>query len=704
MQTAWSKKKDDCIAQIDNGGQCDYDQPEQLALKAAYPLAWLRFTAATTLFDDSAEQSKKLLNQSIDGFTASMLAMPDPNLIRENTLGRAYCERELGKFDHAEYDHAIADFKKIMEDGSGTQQYGAAQQGLSTTYAKMGKAEDAAKMMPVAPGGHGGSGQFMLQLQTLFSAERATSDSAKKAEYHKQIIDAMKSKENDKEGWAIDVSAASKFPNNAVQEFGSSNDPFEKWLLAAVLLSRKDEGGAAKYYSEACDSGKYPKACRYAAEIYQREKRYDLVEAMLGKIAASGGGDAGQALFLKYSLAHDRWEKSGQKDTTLEDQWVKDAQEYLQKSPGGDHAAELQVAMAERLQRQGDLPGAAKLYSQVKGDPEFTFTARFKAAECYYKMLVGAGEAAKDKKAAPKIDTEQLRKLALADLNESIKMGPEAERSANSATAKKAVREIRGEATYMLASLLEEDQDHVDYAQVAPLLVGYESNYPMMSAKFQDVVDWRITALDHLGRYDEVNTDVANLVDRAKNDTAKQDFVKGLGIEFWKTAQAAKDNNDQKAYLANAKLTATAYKGFADLAAAGKIPVKNLTGTLSIYAQALQATGKDEEADRVFEEVVKADPASPDANAGLARRAQAKGDWKNANERWTAVENTAAESDPLWYEAKYQLAVVYSKQGNTPSACSKLAQTRAEHPTLGSDDMKVRWDKLQRSLCLDHHQ
>src|SRR5579863_10383216 len=170
MQTTYSKKKDDCIAQIDNGGKCDYDKPEHLALKAAYPLAWLRFTAATTLFDDNAEQSKKLLNESIDGFTASMLAMPDPNLIRENTLGRAYCERELGKFNHEEYDHAIADFKKIMEDGTSTQQYAAARQGLSTTHAKMGKADEAAKIMPVAPGGHGGSGQFMLQLQTLFQA------------------------------------------------------------------------------------------------------------------------------------------------------------------------------------------------------------------------------------------------------------------------------------------------------------------------------------------------------------------------------------------------------------------------------------------------------------------------------------------------------------------------------------------------------
>ena len=702
MQTAWSKKKDDCIAQIDNGGQCDYDKPEQLALRAAYPLAWLRFTAATTLFDDSAEQSKKLLNQSIDGFTASMLAMPDPNLIRENTLGRAYCERELGKFDHAEYDHAVADFKKIMEDGTGTQQYAAAQQGLSTTYAKMGKAEEAAKILPVPQGGKGGGGQFLLQLQTLFQAEKATSDQAKKGEYHKQIIDAMKSKENDKEGWAMDVSAAAKYPSNAVEEFSGSSDPFEKWLLAAVLLSRKDEAGAAKYYSEACHSGKYPKACRFAADIYQREKRFDLVQEMLNEIAHQGGGDASQAIFLGYSLDHDRWEKSGRTDKALEDKWVKDANDYLQKNPNGDHAAELQVALAERLQKQGDLLGAAKLYSQVKGDAEFTFTAKFKAAECYYKIIVGAGAASKDNK-GPKTDTEQLRKLALANLNDSIKMGHDAEAKANTPAAKKSIREIRGEATYMLASILEEDQDHVDYAQVAPLLVGYESNYPMMSAKFQDVVDWRITALDHLGRYDEVNTDVAALVERAKSDTAKQDFIKGLGIEFWKAATAAKDNNDKKAYLANAKLTATAYKGFADMAAAGKIPVKNLTGTLSIYAQALQATGNDEEADKVFEEVVKADPASPDANAGLARRAQAKNDWKEANERWTAVENTAAESDPLWYEAKFQLAVIYEKQGNTQGACSKLAQTRAEHPTLGSDDMKVRWDKLQRSLCLDHH-
>jgi tetratricopeptide (TPR) repeat protein len=149
-------------------------------------------------------------------------------------------------------------------------------------------------------------------------------------------------------------------------------------------------------------------------------------------------------------------------------------------------------------------------------------------------------------------------------------------------------------------------------------------------------------------------------------------------------------------------LTATAYKFFADMVASGKIPVKNLTGTLSIYGQALQATDHEEEAEKVYQEVVKADPASPDANAGLARIAQAKKDWKDAVTLWTTVESTAAESDILWYEAKYNIAAIYNEQGNTQGACSKLAQTRAEHPTLGSPEMKTSWDALQRKICLDN--
>src|SRR5260370_19906037 len=271
----------------------------------------------------------------------------------------------------------------------------------------MGKSGESSKPITPCEGGHKGKGQVMLQLQTLFRAERATSDPAKKATYHHQIIDVMKTQENDKEGWAIDVAAASKFPSNAVEEFGSSSDPFEKWLLAAVLLSRHDEANAAKYYAEAGASGKYPKAYKFAADIYLREKPYDQVEVILNKIASGGGGDAQWAEYLRFSLAHNRWEQGGSKDTALESQWAKDAQDYLNKYPQGEHGAEMRVQLADRLQQQKDYVKAAELYSQVKGNPEFTFTARFKAAECYYKELQNAS--AKDSK-RPKVDNAALRK------------------------------------------------------------------------------------------------------------------------------------------------------------------------------------------------------------------------------------------------------------------------------------------------------
>jgi tetratricopeptide (TPR) repeat protein len=134
----------------------------------------------------------------------------------------------------------------------------------------------------------------------------------------------------------------------------------------------------------------------------------------------------------------------------------------------------------------------------------------------------------------------------------------------------------------------------------------------------------------------------------------------------------------------------------------GKTQAKNLTGTLSILGKAYLALGEEPKAEAIFSQVVKADPASPDANAGLATIAQAKNNYKDAITLWTNVENTAAESDNLWYEAKYNIATIYAARGDIPGACSKLAQTRAEHPTLGTPEIAARWNTLQRKICLDH--
>ena len=57
--------------------------------------------------------------------------------------------------------------------------------------------------------------------------------------------------------------------------------------------------------------------------------------------------------------------------------------------------------------------------------------------------------------------------------------------------------------------------------------------------------------------------------------------------------------------------------------------------------------------------MVAADPGSPDANAGLARIAQAQKNYKDAMDLWSRVESVAAESDSLFYEAKYNIAEIF---------------------------------------------
>jgi len=104
-------------------------------------------------------------------------------------------------------------------------------------------------------------------------------------------------------------------------------------------------------------------------------------------------------------------------------------------------------------------------------------------------------------------------------------------------------------------------------------------------------------------------------------------------------------------------------------------------------------------AEAVFNQVLRADAGSPDANAGLARIAQTRKDYKDALDLWGRVESVAAESDPLFYESKYNMAEIFADEGKVRSACGKLTETRTEHPNLGSPAMKAQWGELQHKLC-----
>ncbi len=704
MYTTYKKKKDDCIALIEHGGQCDYNAPEQLELRALYPLSWLRFEGAL-LYGNRPSTARRLLNEAIDGFTDSTLVLFAPELIRENLLGRAYSERELGRFDRSEYAKAVADFRQIMKAGPGTRQYRAAEQGLATTYGAMGKLDEAQKLMGDLASGASGpqtEGLQMLRLRELFKAEALATDPAKRAEYHREAVRFMREREADRTSWEVVVAAVAQYVRDPIAEFGDSSDPFESYLLASVLYSEHRQLAAAKYYWKAAESGKYPGAYKYAADIYYSQGRLDIVERLLDEIVREPGNpDAQWASYMRFKIPRTQWERGGTKDARLQDKWMAAARSYLKTYPHGRYAYEPRFRLGEAMQGKGQYLEAVEQYEQVIGSPDYDYTARFNAAQCEYKALVAMMKSA-GKSDASKLpaDREALRKATVEHLRTAINTEPQTERKAP-ASQRAFLRDTRGRAVYMLASLLEH-QPKINQQEVASLLAGYESQYPSMSKHFQEIFGWRVQALDELGQYEELQREVQALRERNRDSLSSSDFIKEIGYGFWKSAEQRQAQADRNAYLGNVRLTALTYGYFEDMVQKGRIPAKDLTGTLSILAQAYAAMDEEGKAAAIFTQVVRADPASPDANAGLARIAQARKNYGDAVNLWTRVESVAAESDNLWYEAKYNIAEIYAAEGNISAACNKLAATRSEHPSLGTPEMKAQWNALQRKLCLDN--
>ena len=701
MYETYRKKHDACLMSIGNEAvDCDYNLLEQLELRALYPLSWLRFHGS--ILFSSPEAKRRILKQAIAGFTQSALVIVSPELIRENLLGRAYCERDLGQFDRSHYAKAIADFKEVMRAGPSSPQYRAAQQGLATTYAAMGEVDKAASITShLSPNTSGSErqGAEMFRLQQLFAAEAEATDPARRAELHQEAVKLLHSYYGSSRQWPLALAAVVHNVANPEAEFGASKDPFEQYLLAEVLVATHRPQAAAKYYLAAARGGPYPQGYKYAIDIYYNQGKLDLVDAPLEELAHQRHNPmADWAAFMRFKIARTRWERSGMKNPQLNDQWIERARDYVDHFPRGRYAYEPRFRLAELLQHDAKYSEAARQYDQVRGDSFYEYAGTFKAAECRYLELAAAADHPANKAGAmPAKEKKTLTEAVIGGLRSTVANGPEIER--HTPAERQFVHTARGRATYMLVTLLEA-QPQKDYVDIARLLDGFETGYPWMSANFDEITQWRLQALERSGQYALAENEINRLLAPGRRPVPSSDFIKTLGLDMWKRCKARKEAGDQAGALADANLTAALYDYFEKRVAAGTMNAKSLTGTLSILGQAYVMMNDSARARTIFEQVVKASPASPDANAGLARLAQASKDYREASDLWTRVESEAAESDDLWYEARYNLALIYAADGNVKAACGKLAETRSEHPSLGGADMKTRWDGLQRKLCL----
>jgi hypothetical protein len=165
-------------------------------------------------------------------------------------------------------------------------------------------------------------GLAMLHLRELFRAEAASSEPAQRAELHRQIMEFVRAREGDKNSWAVATAAAAQYVNDPVAEFGGSKDPLEIWFLANVLYYRHRPLDAAKYYWDSARTGKYPKAYRYAADLYYVYGRYDMAEKVADDIARQPANpDTQWALYTRFKIPRVQWERGGMQSQSLEEAW-----------------------------------------------------------------------------------------------------------------------------------------------------------------------------------------------------------------------------------------------------------------------------------------------------------------------------------------------------------------------------------------------
>ncbi len=224
-----------------------------------------------------------------------------------------------------------------------------------------------------------------------------------------------------------------------------------------------------------------------------------------------------------------------------------------------------------------------------------------------------------------------------------------------------------------------------------------------MNAKFNQTYEWRIEALDQTGQYPQLEREAQALVAHDAANPAHNDYIKEIGLDFWKNAQARQAAGDQNGYVQNARLTAIIYEYFARMVSEGKIPAKNLTGTLSILGQAYLAMGDVDKAQATFSQVAAAD-------AGIARRQRRAGAHRAIEtglqgcDRSMEPGRSRSRRSPIRCSTKRSTAWPRSSRirVTSPSACNKLTVTRSEHPNLGSPGMKAQWGELQHKLCENH--
>jgi tetratricopeptide (TPR) repeat protein len=116
-------------------------------------------------------------------------------------------------------------------------------------------------------------------------------------------------------------------------------------------------------------------------------------------------------------------------------------------------------------------------------------------------------------------------------------------------------------------------------------------------------------------------------------------------------------------------------------------------------ARALARVGKTDQALKAFDQLRAQRPDDLDlliAQGDLLMSLDRKETYPAAAETWRKLESLSPPTSPLWYRARYNLALTYYNLGDRARCHKLIGVTRLLYPEMGGPDLRLKFDELWR--------
>jgi len=654
-------------------------EAQAVAVQALYYLNWLNFYGAR--LHDGARK-KELLEAAEKGF-GEFTGGERKNLAVESLLGRALCSLELGN-----HEWAIRDLRAVIEDREVTdERKEKAQLALLDAYARAGRTKEAMQYsQALLNSGRLDAGQTNVvryfRLQALFNAMKGGGEATYRQEAN-ALMDQLRKAGG---GWADKVNALMFASiDNPEQWVGKADTPAAKWELANLLLQKGDEKTATPLL-EAVLASEEPVAKEHHAEAAYflgvarfRAGDYEGAAQYLTRAVEEGPKPehAADAAYLQFKSLEALMAKAPNDARAA--RYEKALREFVQQHTDHRAAYEARYRLGELLQANGQFDQAIAEYEQVRGEPGFECRATFGLLQSRFEKLKEAG-------AGPSRD--QLLQAIGGDLERFRAQAAELRKAKDAGGVP--LDEFEAKAAVLQAihvSLVDPNGAE----KMLAALADFERRYPAQADLFAQVVRLRLGALQRLERWAEAEREVTQSA-AVLREEGKAEALEKLATGFVKAGVRRKVRGEEEAAKQAEQVALRLYEVM-DAGSSGDNKQK-LT-----LARLYQSNDEFEQAEKLYKEILQAQPATLPALRGLAHMAESRKQLDAALAYWKKYTETVRPGDPPWYDGHYQQARLTMARGDKAGSCKQLRDLRPAMPGLGDSELRQQLNALYAKAC-----